>query len=161
MLASARAAGCSFQHVDGAAARDGRPPAGGRVHGRPAPDGAYTEAPALGTLVAALAGGSVVIQYRPGLPPRERALLEGLYGRDRRALILTPDGSGMRAPVAATAWRRVLTCPRVDQRTIDAIAEFRDRFRGRGPPRRLTRGPARQRRAGRMFWLTWNRFSGS
>ena len=40
----------------------------------------------------------------------------------------------MRAPVAATAWRRVLTCPRVDQKTIDAIAEFRDRFRGRGRP---------------------------
>ena len=77
VLASARAAGCSFQHVAGAAARDGRPPAGGRVHGRPAPDGAYTEAPALGTLVAALAGGSVVIQFRPGLPSRERALLGG------------------------------------------------------------------------------------
>ena len=80
VLASARAAGCSFQHVDGAAARDGRPPAGGRVHGRPAADGAYAEAPARGTLVAALAAGSVVIQYRPGLPRRERALLEACTG---------------------------------------------------------------------------------
>jgi hypothetical protein len=134
VLASARAAGCSFQHVDGAAARDWRPPAGGRAHAGPAPDGAYAEAPARTTLVAALAAGTVVIQFRPGLPRRERAILERLYGRDRRALILTPDGSGMRAPVAATAWQRVLTCPRVEQKTIDAVAEFRDRFRGRGRP---------------------------
>jgi hypothetical protein len=106
----------------------------GRVHGRPAADGAYAEPPPRTTLVAALAAGSVVIQYRPGLSRHARTLVEGLYGRDRRALILTPDGSGMRAPVAATAWRRVLSCPHVDQRTIDALAEFRDRFRGRGRP---------------------------
>jgi hypothetical protein len=35
--------------------------------------------------------------------------------------------------VAATAWRRILTCDRIDSRVIGAIAEFRDQFRGRGP----------------------------
>jgi hypothetical protein len=34
--------------------------------------------------------------------------------------------------VAATAWRRVLACPRIDPHVVGALAEFRDRFRGRG-----------------------------
>lgn len=133
VLASARAAGCSFRHVEGPLETVRRPPVGGDVRGFAAPDGAYAEPPARGTLVAALAAGSVAIQYRPALAARDRTLLERLYARDKGALILTPDASGMQSPVAATAWRRVLACPRVSQGTLDAIAEFRDRFRGQGP----------------------------
>ena len=89
--------------------------------------------PPVGSLVSALARGRVVIHYRDPLTARERALLEGFYDGDRDGLILTPDQTRMDDVVAATAWRRVLACPRIDPRVADALAEFRDRFRGRGP----------------------------
>ena len=122
-------------HARRGSSRGVAPTARGR-HGpraRAAPDGSYAETPPRGTLIAALAAGSVVIQYRPALAVGQRTLLERLYARDKAALILTPDATGMQPPVAVTAWRRVLACPRVSQGTLDAIAEFRDRFRGRGP----------------------------
>jgi hypothetical protein len=133
VLASARVAGCSFSHVDGPLEGARRPPVGGDVRVHAASDGSYTEAPTRSSLIAALASGSVVIQYEPGLAGPARTLLEQLYARDKAALILTPDASGMQVPVAVTAWRRVLTCPRVSRTTLDAIGEFRDRFRGHGP----------------------------
>jgi hypothetical protein len=133
VLASARAAGCSFARIQGPLEPSRRPPVGGDVRVRAAPDGAYAEPPPRGSLIAALAAGTVVIQYRPALAARQRTLLERLYAHDKGALILTPDATGMRPEVAVTAWRRVLTCPRVSQGTLDAIAQFRDRFRGRGP----------------------------
>jgi hypothetical protein len=133
VLASARAAGCSFTRVNGSLGTPRRPPVGGQVRVHAAPDGSYAEPPPRATLIAALAAGSVVIQYRPAIASGQRTLLERLYARDKSALILTPDRSGMTALVAATAWRRELTCPRVSQGALDAIAEFRDRFRGRGP----------------------------
>jgi hypothetical protein len=48
-------------------------------------------------------------------------------------VILTPDQTDMDGVVAATAWRRVLACPRIDTRALRALGEFRDRFRGGGP----------------------------
>jgi hypothetical protein len=131
VLAAADAAECSFRHVDDAR---GRPPAVGDPRARPAPDGAYEQPPAVGALRGALARGRVVIQYRPALIAGGRGPLERLYNGDRRALILTPDRTGMRAVVAATASRRVLECPHVNRQVLAAIGEFRDRFRGRPPP---------------------------
>jgi hypothetical protein len=134
VLASARAAGCSFRRVDDDAHRAPTGPAvAGRVDATPAPDGAYAQAPRSSELLAALADGRVVIRYRPTIPAPQRALLERLYDHDRGAVILTPEATGMDGVVAATAWRRVLTCDRVDRRVTQAIAEFRDQFRGRGP----------------------------
>jgi hypothetical protein len=134
VLASARAAGCSFTRLDGPAARSpDTPTVVGRVRSSPAPDAAYAQAPRAGELLAALARGRIVIQYRPTVATEHRVLLERLYDRDRSAIILTPDTSGMEAVVTATAWRRTLACRRIDRRVLEAIAEFRDRFRGSGP----------------------------
>src|SRR5918996_343034 len=132
--AAARAAGCSYARVEGPAERlPSSPPVVGDAGVRPALDAAYVQAPPVGSLVAALERGRVVIQYREPVPGRERALLERLYDVDRAAVILTPDQTDMDAVVAATAWRRVLACPRIDTRALRALGEFRDRFRGGGP----------------------------
>jgi Protein of unknown function (DUF3105) len=134
VIAAAREAGCSFTRVEGPAEHaPDRPPVAGEARVRPALDGAYEQPPPVGSLVAALARGRVVVQYRDPLTTRERALLDGFYERDRSGLILTPDRTRMAGDVAATAWRRVLACPRIDPRVVDALAEFRDRFRWRGP----------------------------
>jgi Protein of unknown function (DUF3105) len=134
VLATARAAGCSYARIEGPAERaPSSPPVVGDVRVGPALDGAYVQAPPVGSLVAALERGRVVIQYREPLPARERALLERLYDIDRAAVILTPDQTGIDGVVAATAWRRVLACPRIDARALRALDAFRDRFRGRGP----------------------------
>jgi hypothetical protein len=134
VLAAARAAGCSFVRIDGPADRaPDSPPVVGEVRVRSALDGAYAQAPPVSSLVAALAHGRVVIQYRRPLTAHERALLDRLYDADRKAVILTPDRTGMDSAVSATAWRRELACPRIDTRVLEALGEFRDRFRGRGP----------------------------
>jgi hypothetical protein len=134
VLAAARAASCSYARIEGPAKRArSSPPVVGHSRVGPAFDGAYVQAPPVGSLVAALARGRVVIQYREPVAGRERALLERLYDVDRAAVILTPDQTGMDGVVAATAWRRLLACPRIDTRVLRALGEFRDRFRGRGP----------------------------
>ena len=134
VVAAARAAGCSYARVEGPAERlPSSPPVVGDAGVRPALDAAYVQAPPVGSLVAALERGRVVIQYREPVPGRERALLERLYDVDRAAVILTPDQTDMDGVVAATAWRRVLACPRIDTRALRALGEFRDRFRGGGP----------------------------
>jgi Protein of unknown function (DUF3105) len=133
--AAARAAGCSFARIEGPMARaPDRPPVVGAARARPALDGAYAQAPPVGSLVAALARGRVVVQYRDPLGARERALLDDFYHRDPRELILTPDQTRMDGAVAVTAWRRVLACPRIDSGVVDALAAFRDRFRGARRP---------------------------
>jgi Protein of unknown function (DUF3105) len=134
VLPAARAAGCSYSRIEGPAESAPRsPPVAGHTRVEPALDGAYVQAPPVGSLVAALARGRVVIQYREPVAGRERALLERLYDVDRGAMILTPDQTDMDGVVAATAWRRLLACPRIDSSALRALAEFRDRFRGRGP----------------------------
>jgi Protein of unknown function (DUF3105) len=134
VVAAAHAADCSFRRLDGATGDPpDRPPAVGDPRAIPAPDGAYEQSPPVGALRGALARGRVVIQYSPALIAGERGQLERLYDGDRRALILTPDRTGMHAAVAATARRRVLECPGVNKPVLAALGEFRDRFRGGVP----------------------------
>lgn len=62
--------------------------------------------------------------------PREIALQRAavlVSLRDQR-----PLETGMTAPVAATAYLSLLTCPRVTARTLHALRVFRDRRRGFG-----------------------------
>jgi Protein of unknown function (DUF3105) len=134
IVAAADAADCSFRRLDATRTRTlDRPPAVGDPRARPAPDASYEQPPTVGELRGALARGRVVIQYDPALIAGERGELERLYDGDRYATILTPDRTGMRAAVAATAWRRVLECPHVNRQVLAALGEFRARFRGRRP----------------------------
>ncbi len=99
----------------------------------PAAAGVYTHPPRTEAVVGSLRRGVVVLQYRSGTP---RSTVEGL----RRLVavapfeaIVTPDRTGMRYAVAATAWGRLLGCARAGPRTLDAIRAFALRYRGRGP----------------------------
>ncbi len=47
-------------------------------------------------------------------------------------MLLFENQTGMTAPVAATAYLSVMTCPHVDRRTLHALDVFRDRRRGFG-----------------------------
>lgn len=50
-------------------------------------------------------------------------------------MILTPNDTGMRFEVAATAWRHRLGCTEMNDRVYDALRAFRERYRDRGPER--------------------------
>jgi hypothetical protein len=118
-------AGCRLREFE-----DGmrtNPPVGGRFRERNrVADGSYAGArpPSLAATTHALFHGRVLVQYRPGLPAADVRALEGLV-RDK--VVLFENQTGMSAPVAATAYLSVLTCPRFDRRTLAALAAFRDR----------------------------------
>ena len=108
-----------------------RPPVEG-PKGAAARPAAYTEPVARHALVAAMRAGTVVVHYRPGLAERDVEALEGVREAVPRGTILVPN-EDMPYAVAATAWRRLLGCRRIDRATIDAIQLFRGRYVGQGP----------------------------
>lgn len=121
-------AGCRLTEFD----RDpsSNPPVSGRVDERIyAPDGSYVgrRSPSAVASVHALLHGRVVFQYRPDVPAAEIGPLDRLVRRTPSRTLLFANRTGMRYRVAATAYLTLMTCPRVDDRTIAALAAFRDR----------------------------------
>jgi len=101
----ARDAGCRLTEYD--ADPNSNPPVSGRVDERVyAKDGSYVGRPAPTTLasVHALLHGRVVLQYRPDLPGAQVRALDRLVRRTRSRTLLFANNTGMRAPVAATAY---------------------------------------------------------
>ncbi|HYM58439.1 MAG TPA: DUF3105 domain-containing protein [Solirubrobacteraceae bacterium] len=76
--------------------------------------------------------GRVLIQYQPGLPEPEVRALDQLVNDDPDRVVGFANQTGMTAPVAATAYLSLLTCPRVTAGTLHALRVFRDRRRGFG-----------------------------
>ena len=74
----------------------------------------------------------MLFQYRPGLARRDQGALERLTRADPDRLLLFENRTGMHAAVAATAYLSVMTCPRVDRRTLRALDAFRARRRAFG-----------------------------
>ncbi len=134
VAAAARHGGCVLRQDAGdVAARDldvMQPPTFG-PRARPAAPGVYTHAPHTAALVGALRRGVVVIQYRPGTTRQTVADLQAAH--DSVPVILTPDRTGMRYAVAATAWGRLLGCPDASSNALQAVRLFALRFRGSGP----------------------------
>ena len=131
LVTASRVAGCRLQTV-----RPGDPAdalAGATSNEAPAEPGVYERAPSRGRLVAALGKGTVVVRYRPGLAREVVERLEALQAVVPRGTILTPDSTGMRYEVAVVAYRRVLGCPRLTTRALDALRLFRGRYLGSGP----------------------------
>jgi hypothetical protein len=127
---AADAARCDLRR--GRAAEHLNPPAEGTA-GRAAAPGTY-ERPLPGpALAAAMRHGIVVIQYRPGLSAGLLDVLTALQSAVPKGTIVAPNATRMPYEVAATAWRRVLGCPRLDDTTIDAVRLFRGRFVGSTP----------------------------
>jgi hypothetical protein len=124
----AERAGCRLTEFrDG---MDTNPPVNGRVIERiSTPDGSYARrrAPSLLATTHALYHGRILFQYRPRLPAAELQALDRYVRKDPADVLLFENQTGMHAPVAATAYLSVMTCPRVDRRTLHALAEFRAR----------------------------------
>ena len=97
--------------------------------------GCTLTAPLAGNLTSAqeadLRRGVVLIRHRPDLAEDSIEQLELVRRRVPAATKVTAGGTT--AAVAATAWRRELSCGRFDSSTLDALRLFRARYIGRGP----------------------------
>ena len=99
-----------------------------------ADDGSYAGKPPPPPLatIHALFHGRVLFQYRPGIGAASLEALDRLVSADGDSVLLFENQTGMRVPVAATAYLSLMTCPRVDRSTLRALASFRDRRRAFG-----------------------------
>jgi hypothetical protein len=149
---AALAAGCKLQsttarsrdHITDIQQRvhyDTNPPTSGRHFQVPAEDGIYEQAPPDTTIVHSMEHGRVVIWFRPSLPASARAGLRALVEEDSYQMLLVPRAK-MPFAVATTAWNaspgpegtgRLLGCPSFSPGVYDALRDFRDQNRGRGP----------------------------
>lgn len=124
----AREAGCRLSEFD----RDpgSNPPVSGRVDERvTASDGSYVGRASPSTLAAvhALLHGRVVVRYRPDLPSVQVARLDRFVSREPAGALLFANRTDMSEPVAAAAYLTLMTCRRVDARSIGALRAFRAR----------------------------------
>jgi hypothetical protein len=129
----ARDAGCRLTEYD--SDPNSNPPVSGRVDERVyANDGSYVgrRPPTRLASVHALLHGRVVLQYRPDLPAAQIRALDRLVRRKPSRTLVFANTAGMRAPVAATAYLTLMTCPRVDPATLRALRAFRARRVGFG-----------------------------
>ena len=90
----------------------------------------FCQAVAPSTLAAvhALLHGRVVFQFRPDLPAAQIAALDQLVRRAPSRTLVFANRTGMQAPVAATAYLTLMTCPAVNARTRVALEAFRVRL---------------------------------
>jgi hypothetical protein len=145
---AAKAAGCTLanpayegaQHFDRTfTAKDYKtnPPTSGPHTPTWYQDGVYApgDTPELGKLVHPLEHGRIEVQYKPGTPKKTVAQLEALLREqsDGYHMLLFQNTTGMKAPVAATAWTHSLTCPTMNDKVFDAIRTFRARYIDKGP----------------------------
>jgi hypothetical protein len=129
----ARDAGCHLREFEDGM-RTNPPVTGTFIERARVPDGSYAgrRPPGLADTIHAMFHGRVLFQYRPGLAGDELSALDRLAREDTDKLLLFENQTGMSAPVAATAYLSVMTCPRVDRRVLGAIDAFRERRRGFG-----------------------------
>jgi hypothetical protein len=96
-------------------------------------DGAYREMPDLINVVHSLEHGRIEVQYSPDLPEEDQLALKGVFDESPSGVLLFPNDR-MPYEVAATAWAQLIGCKRFEgAKTLDAIRNFRDQYRGRGP----------------------------
>jgi hypothetical protein len=139
--AAAKAADCKVSqhpsegrsHVDGRQTYKTNPPNSGDHNEFPAEDGAYTEPVAIEELVHSLEHGRVVFWYRPDGSAQLKGQLKALFDEDNYHVILAPNDRKMPTPVAASSWTRTITCPKVNDKTWDALRLFRDQYRDQAP----------------------------
>jgi hypothetical protein len=108
------------------------PPTSGPHDATPLADGAYRETPEERFPVHSLEHGRVVIQYQPDLAEEDQLALKGVFDEDPEGMVLIPNPE-MPYDVAATAWTNGLGCESYSPDVLDAVRDFRDEFRGKGP----------------------------
>jgi hypothetical protein len=129
----ARKAGCRLHEYE--SGRVTNPPITGRLMEQAiATDGSHIgrRTPSLDATTHSLLHGRVLIQYRPGIPEAWVRALDQLVKGDPDRVLGFANQTGMKAPVAATAYLSLLTCPRVNASILQVLRVFRDRRRGFG-----------------------------
>ena len=77
--------------------------------------------------------GRIDLQYSPDLSEDDQLALKGVFDESPEGMLLFPNPD-MPYEVAATAWTKLLGCDSYEgDATLDAIRDFRDTYRGRGP----------------------------
>lgn len=96
-------------------------------------DGAFLETPPFNRLLHSLEHGRIAIQYSSDLPAEDQLALKGVFDADRAGVDIFPNAD-MPYEVAVTAWTQLLGCKSFEgPSTLDAIRDFREEYRGRGP----------------------------
>jgi hypothetical protein len=96
-------------------------------------DGAYAQTPEPIQFVHSIEHGRIEIQYSPDLPETDQLALKGVFDESPSGMLMFPNPR-MPYEVAATAWTQLMGCKKYEgAKTLDAIRDFRDQFRGRGP----------------------------
>src|SRR4051812_41600121 len=109
------------------------PPTSGNHNPEQLADGAYSEMPAEWYFVHSLEHGRIEIQYSPKLPNSDQLALKGVFDQDPPGMLFFPN-TKMPYEVAVTAWQNLMGCPKYEgAKTLDAIRDFRDTYRGLGP----------------------------
>jgi uncharacterized protein YecE (DUF72 family) len=124
----ARHAGCLLSEFD--ADPHSNPPVSGRVDERvTAGDGSYVgrRPPSALASIHALLHGRVLVQYQRRLPAVELEALDEQIRDDPDHVLLFANTTAMAQPIAAAAYLTLMTCPRVDVRTLGALRAFRER----------------------------------
>lgn len=96
-------------------------------------DGAYSDTPDPERPLHSLEHGRITIQYSPDLSEQDQLALKGVFDDSPDGMLLYPN-SDMPYEVATTAWTQLMGCKTYEgDATLDAIRDFRDTYRGRGP----------------------------
>ena len=141
LVSAAREAKCTTyteaseggQHIETPPSYKSYPPHSGDHTDAVAEDVRYTDdPPAIGELVHALEHGRVIMWHNPGDKKMSDELLD-VGNQDAHHMIIAPTEEEMDYKVAATAWTHFLGCPEWNEQVPDAIAEFRDAYRDKGP----------------------------
>ena len=113
-----------------------KPPTSGPHYPIPAAWGIHT-APILDEVqLRNLAGGGVLLQYRPDLDPETQQKLRDLVrelrtsGKERYCRLIVAPYEGLESPIVLTAWNRI---DRLEEFDRDRILRFIDAFIGKGP----------------------------
>ncbi len=102
---------------------------------RPRPAGGIYEAPITARLrERAVRRGLIVIEYRHDVADGSLETLNALQQAVPAGTILAPSWTQRRSALVATAFRRRLSCTRVNPATFDALLLFRGRYLGSAPP---------------------------
>jgi hypothetical protein len=96
-------------------------------------DGAYLQTPKAIFYVHSLEHGRIEIQYSSHLSESDQLALKGVFDESPGGMLMFPN-DGMPFEVAATAWTQLMGCKHYEgAKTLDAIRDFRDTYRGRAP----------------------------
>jgi hypothetical protein len=145
---AAKAGGCTYKaypiegstHVAEKVTYKTNPPTSGNHNPTPAEDGIYApgNSPEKEHFAHSLEHGRIELQYQPGAPQKTIDTLTAIFNEEVNGTpgyhtLLFENNTGMKSPIAATAWGQMLTCDTLDSASIDALRAFRERFTDKGP----------------------------